>query len=91
MSTRDHDCCETYAEARHQAPPGHFAVACGDDDCRGCALWHRGAGCRREALFGADAADDYPCQHEPDDGPVAFFHFRPLSEWKFGNEEGESP
>ena len=91
MSSRDHPCCETYADACHQAPPGYFAVESGDDDCAGCAL-HDGSDCRRTHWFGEDAARKYPCEFEDHDNETTvYFRFRPVSEWKFGNEEGESP
>ena len=98
---RDHPECATFEQATHQAPPGYFAVESGET-CAGCALADaQGRDCSRRKRFGADAEDKYPCDHDPNgddyDGddadrePTIYFHFKPLSEWTFGNEEEENP
>ena len=93
---RDHPECATLEQATHQAPPGHFAVESENDDCPGCALSDERGNCSRRKTFGPGADDRYPCVFDPtggdaDDGPESepkiYFHFKPLSEWKFGNEE----
>lgn len=93
---RDYPECDTLAEATHQAPPGHFAAE-HEENCVGCVFADAdGSGCSRRAQFGADAEDKYPCDYDPDDEdadgdgdsePTIYYIFKPLSEWKFGNEE----
>ena len=98
MSNRDHPECATLEEATHQAPPGYFAVE-SDSECVGCAFVSEDGECLKAKRLGAGAHEKYPCDYDPDEDldadvdcePTIFFQFKPLSEWKFGNEEEENP
>jgi hypothetical protein len=97
--SRDFPECATLEEATHQAPPGYFAVE-SEETCVGCAFADAdGSNCGRHEQVGAGADDKYPCEYDPNEDdtddayrePTVYFQFKPLSEWKFGNEEEENP
>ena len=80
--------CDTLETATEQCPPGYFVRESPSDDCAGCAFWGKDdLECKRDEITGKNNID-YPCDCSGEDAETTvYYHFRPLSEWKFGNEE----